>query len=284
MREEHLRYLLAVALVVVAGYGVYIAISEQASESPAAESAATTPTPTPVPTTEAPPEKLAPGLTDEGVVDPWNLSHAHANALLNTSFSRYTATVRWSSDGRYATQVTSHVRVASGGYPMHFARNVTGDDPGVNLVSADVEVWREGNVSYVRTTANGTTNYQRTTPSRDLYSGPVTGWDDIYSLFSAVNTTTVERIERDGTTLYRVVSTSQPESDQFRGSRSNYSLSALVDSSGLVHRYRVSYDLHEDDRTLHLSRTGRLSAVGSTTVERPAWVEEAENATAGRGS
>lgn len=284
MREEHLRYILAAALVVVAGYGVHLAVTEQAGGPPAGQSPATTPTPTPVPTTETPPEQLAPGLTWDGVVDPWNLSHAHANALLDTSFSTSAVIVRWSSDDRYATQATSHVRVAAGGSPMHFARNVTGDDPGPNQVAADVEVWREGDVSYVKTTSNDATNYHRTTPSRDLYSGPVTAWDAIYSLFAGVNTTTVERVERDGTTLYRVVSTSQPESDRFGRSRSNYSLSALVDSSGLVHRYRVSSDVHEDDRTLHLSWTWRLSAVGSTTVEQPPWVEEAKNATADRGS
>lgn len=281
MREAHLRYLLAAALVVVAGYGVYSAAPQQAGESPA-ESAAT-PTATPPGTaTTAPPEQLAPGLTDEGVVDSWALSHAHANVLLNASFSVSSVETRWASDGSHRSRSAGYVQVTEGGTPLYFARDISGDDRGPSELDADVELWREENVSYARFVSENGTSYRESTPTQDILSGPITGWDAIYTLFTGTNTTTVERVERNATTLYRVVSTSQPRPGLSTRERSNYSLSALIDPSGLVHRYRVTYDAHEDGRTLHVARTWRLSSVGSTTVEQPGWLDEARNATAER--
>lgn len=283
MREAHLRYFLAAALVVVAGYGVYSAAPQQAGESPA-ESAATTPTATPPGTaTTAPPEQLAPGLTDEGVVDSWALSHAHANVLLNASFSVSSVETRWTSDGSRRVVATGTTRVAEGGTPLYFAREVAGDDPGPTVIDADIELWRTENVSYTRFVSENGTSYRESTSTQDILSEPATAWDGIYTLFVGVNTTTVERVERNATTLYRVVSTSQPRPGLSTRERSNYSLSALIDPSGLVHRYRVTYDAHEDGRTLHVTRTWRLSGVGSTTVEQPGWLDEARNATASSG-
>lgn len=279
MREAHLRYLLAAALVVVAGYGVYTA-APQGGESPAV-STPPTGTPTPVLTTEGPSDVLAPGLTWEGVVDPWNLSHAHANVLSNTSYSTSSASVRWTTNGSYASRSVGYVRVAEGGRPFH-ARFGSAGDERTGRFEPDVEIWAETNTSYVRYGSGNGTHYRKTGASQDPFRGSVTNWDTIYSRFSGVNTTTVEEIAQNGTIRYRVVSTSQPAPKLFSHRRSNYSLSTLVGPDGLVYRYQESFDLHGGDRTIHVTQTWRLSNVGSTTVSEPGWVETARNATAGQ--
>ena len=276
MRETHLRYLLAAALVVVAGYGVYTA-APQSGDS--LRSTGTTPvgTPTqpiPISTTAKPSEQLAPGVTWNGVVDPWNLSHAHANTLLNNSFRISTVETQWTSSGSNSSRSMGYVRAEAGGSPLHSTFEVSAD--------AELEIWREANASYTRYDSGNETKFRRAPRANDRLAGPITSWDAIYTLFASVNTTTVEQVNRNGTVRYRVVSTSQPPQELFTNRRSNYSLSALVAPNGLVYRYQEIYDLHSGGRTLHVSRTWRLSNLGSTTVTEPAWVDEARNATTSR--
>lgn len=283
MREAHLRYLLVAALVVVAGYGLHVALSEQPGESPV-DAAATTPTRTPTPTTTESAEELAPGLTDEGVTDASNLSDAHTNRLRNTSYTVVAVQTTWNENRSIYWTVDSHARVSTGGSPVHFVWNTSGVPPDPSTFGSDVAIWHNDTHSFTRyVDRNGTANYSRSAPEQDMLGSTPGRGAFIRSIFGAVNTTVVERIDHDETTLYRVVSTSQPRWELVSDRpRSNYTLSALVDSSGLVHRYQVSYDVHVDDSTHHVSRTWRLSAVGSTTADQPVWIDEAKNATAER--
>lgn len=282
MREAHLRYLLAAALVAVAGYGVYSAAPQQTGEVPVASAATTTQTP--VPTTTGPPEQLAPGLTRDGVTDASTLAGAHADQVRNDSYTVVVAGTTWNANRSVYWRVDSYARVGAGGSPVLFVWNTSGVPPDVSTLRSDIAIWHNDTQSFARhVDANGTAHYHRSAPERDVLGSTPGRGPAIRSLFGAVNTTVVERIERNDTTLYRVVSTAQPRSMVSDRPRSNYSLSALVDSSGLVHRYRVSYDVHEDGRTLHRSRTWRLSAIGTTTVGEPAWLDDAVNATANRG-
>lgn len=280
MREVHLRYLLAAALVVVAGYGVYTATPQGADESPAAS--ATTPTRTPAPTTTESPEQLAPGLTD-GDVDAWTLSHAHADALSNTSFTvASTRTIR-DANGTLRLHDSYTHRIAAGGWPSRVTSNTTANrarDLGY-VGYHDVESWNNDTVSlFAITRENGSTIYQRR-GAREVGSD-ATRWSDLYQLLGTVNATVVDRIETDGTTRYVVVSTSQPDPQAFRYPRTNVTVMAVVDEQGLVHRYTTSYDTYRSDEWVHVTRTVRFLAIGRTTVEKPPWFDEALNATADR--
>lgn len=283
MREAHLRYLLAAALVVVAGYGVYTA-APQAGES-SAPSATTAPTPTAVPTTEEPAEKLAPGLTSEGVTDVWALSSAHANQLRNTSYTAVSVGSTWNDNRSFVWNVYATTQASHANSSVYFTRNVSGTTSPTGGLGRNVVLWHNDTHSFTRyVRQNGTVTYRQTTPTQDLLRGNPATESFVAPLFGSTNTTIVERIERNGTTLYRVISTSQPESETAAGiDRSNHSVSALVDSSGLVHRYQLSYDIHQAaDSTLHISRTWRLTGVGSTTVTKPEWVDEARKETTSR--
>lgn len=283
MREAHLRYLLAVALVVVAGYGVYIAISEQAGESPAAESAATTPTRTPAPTTTGTPsEELAPGVTRDSV-DAWTLSHAHRERLQDASFTvASTRTIR-DANGTLRLQASTTHRIAAGGWPSRVTSNVTANRAReLGYVGhSDVDVWQNDTISlFAVTLENGSTIYQRR--GAHEVTRDATHWSDLYQLLGTVNTTVVERIDTNGTTRYVVASTSQPDSRVFRTPRANVTLIAVVDEDGLVRRYTVSYDTSRDDEWIHVTRTVRFLAIGRTTVEKPPWFDDAMDATANR--
>ena len=55
---------------------------------------------------------------------------------------------------------------------------------------------------------------------------------------------------------------------------------ALVDENGVVREYRVAYTATLGENTSRIERTVQFTALGETTVERPAWVAEETNATA----
>jgi hypothetical protein len=282
MREAHLRYLLAVALVVVAGYGVHLAISEQAGESPA-ESAATTPTRTPAPTTTETPGELAPGLTRDGV-DAWTLSQAHRERLRDTSFTvASTRTIR-DANGTLRLHGSYTHRIAAGGWPSRMTSNTTATRIRELGYAGyyDVESWNNDTVAlFAITRENGSTIYQRR-GAHEVASG-ATHWSDLYQLLGTVNTTVVDRLETNGTTRYVVVATSQPDSRVFGTPRANVTVTVVVDEEGLAHRYTASYDTYRNDEWIHVTRTVRFLAIGRTTVEKPTWFDDAMNATTSSG-
>jgi len=48
-----------------------------------------------------------------------------------------------------------------------------------------------------------------------------------------------------------------------------------VDSKGVVHTVRMTQQTTIDDQPVILSRTVHVTDLGNTTVERPAWYQEA---------
>jgi hypothetical protein len=105
----------------------------------------------------------------------------------------------------------------------------------------------------------------------------------IFVLFSALNTT-VEGVgdREEGSADYRVESTGVRNpgtlASQLRvESVENVSLTALVSEEGLVREYYLEYTATLGENTSRVERTVQFTALGETSVERPAWYDEATN-------
>ena len=222
-------------------------------------------------TTRAPGE-LPPGMTHGGIRDPWRLAQAHAAVLRNTSYTVTSASTNWFPNGTLATQQAMTSRSGANGTRSASVRMLSG--PGLSSPEnlARYDAWTNGSAAYVRTElTNGTVEYARW-PGFPTVRDP-TGRDTLYGLYATYEFTVADQFERGGTTYYRLVSTEL--GPNATTPFSNASVSILLDERGVVREYHVSGEKTAGSETFLVDRTVRFSALGNTTVGRPAWLDEA---------
>lgn len=164
-----------------------------------AEPSTETLTPVPVPAddrrTTAPPataaERLAPGVTAEGVVEPFALADAHVVGVRAASYTvERTTSVRY-PNGSLRTRETTNASVAAGGARYSLARTVTGPAaPQVQSPPGRFEIWTDGerflSAFFPR---DGDTEYARIAPDRYLgqrgYYDPPPDRGSLLALLSA---------------------------------------------------------------------------------------------------
>jgi len=103
--------------------------------------------------------------------------------------------------------------------------------------------------------------------------------DRIEKLFNTIETRVTGRTTSNGTTLYRVVGTNATNpvalgSATLQNPR-NVTFRAVVTSQGVIREHRVSYTATTNDGPVRVDRRVRYTDIGNTTIERPAWYEEA---------
>lgn len=244
-------------------------------------------TPAPVPTatpTGTPLPQFAPGLAPSGVVGVFELSEAHASTLRRTNYTfRFEKTVRAPNGTRYGREA-GVVRVdRRGGFRARV--DVSGSEARFGPEAAGhVDRWSDGERYAVAVTANGSTRYGYVPP--DSYNHRrtrvATATERMFLVLAAVDTRFAGRVERNGTTLYRVEATGVPRPDRLATAESirdprNVSFTALVDGRGVVREYRLSYRATDPfpDRAVVIERSVRHGRFGETAVERPTWLPEA---------
>ena len=244
---------------------------------------AATVTPVAVPETTATPRhpgRLAPGVTDEGVVDPGRLVRTHEARLSATTYTVNQTLVRRDDNGTVRSRYVTRARFAA--EPGRFRAVVRqADRENGTLVVRYDERFGDGDRAYAaEDTGNGTEYRLMRYPGggpRDpegVYFRNLTNRDAIGRLFTLADTEPVGTFTEDGTRFVRLRS---PEPTAIPPLR-NVTLTATVSERGVVRSYRVEYDVTRDGAvatTVAVSYTG----VGTTTVERPAWVDRV-NATA----
>lgn len=244
-------------------------------------------TPAPLPETPTPQRPV----TIDGIQSPTDLANAHA-AHLNASYTLgVTQTVR-DDHGTFAVRRELTIKVDPPD-TYHVILTVTG--PLVNDLldtpHARTEFWSDGDQLLRRYSTNRETRYDTGAPSHDpaiVLSGNLEYWitmallnqppsGDIYRLFTVMEPGIEETRKRGGfvvqsseatneTMKSRVVAIGSPESLEFR---------ALVDNRGLVYRYRLKYHTRRGTDRLQVIRSVRVTDVGTTTVDPPAWYREA---------
>ena len=284
MERSTVTILVFVSLMPVAGCGMPFSDGNGGTTAP-------TVTPAPVPTDEPTPTavpQLAPGLTSEGVTDPFALAEAHASVLDGTAYTvRTNLTVRHANGSIYMRQSTDALLAAN-----RTRYSVVGDFAGARIGGGQATVATYSNgerVFEARTTANNTSYHVVRVPERESASPRgilpegLVGDEQIYSLFTAVETRVLDETTRNGTTRYRIVGANvsgEADLGSRYGDPRNVTARATIDSRGLVREYRLRYEGTVSGTNVTVVRRVRYTNVGSTTVERPPWYEVAvRNAT-----
>lgn len=255
-----------------------------------------TPTPTVTPAdvpTDSPTatsaRELAPGLTADGIEDPWALAAAHDDALSNTSHVERVVERTRDVDGTERGRVNTTTYAEPERGRSHSVAVPTGD-PAQSAFAADrVEFYREGERRFVALTRGNETEYL-------ALGDPDVGRSmRLFLLFSSVETRVEGTVTRNDTELYRVRGDELRHPDQFPAAVElddgdeirNVTVRALVDQWGLVHEYEYAYTVVRDGEERRLSRHVEYLALGRTMVERPDWygtaVNATDNATTGAG-
>lgn len=248
--------LLLVALVATAGCsGPFAGSTPSGTE---------TVTPAPVPEEPPPTDRdgeLAPGLTDDGVVDAARLVGAHTEALIDTSYTARLSTTRTAPNGTLRERYDRAVRVAA---PDRFRYVLTVETPDLERRT---DRWRSGERAYEAVTENGNTTYR----SMDRPSVPtLLSREGLFRLFRLIPSRVTDTRTVDGTTTYRIVG-----GPGDLPPLTNVSYVANVTDRGLITSYRVTYTLDREDDPRHVTVEATVTGVGDTTVDRPVWYDEA---------
>jgi len=224
-------------------------------------------------------DRLAPGLTADGVTDATALAAAHVDALDGVPFTVRQNVTERTADGSLLLSTTTRAAVGPDRQRYRFARTSTEILDGERRVLRTVR-FADGEVVHERIILRGGTDQQilrdRTENLSSLPAGLPTRLRDqtgVARIFDGVETTVAGQTERNGTVVYRVESTgiADPESTDLR----NASLVAFVTERGLVQEYRLSYVTERVGvGPVHVFSTARFTDVGTTEIRRPSWVTD----------
>ena len=234
------------------------------------------PTPTPVP-------QLAPGLKGTDVTDPFTLAEAHASVLNGSSYTLHrNLTVRY-ANGTIYTQQTLDAQLAANRTRYYLVGNYSGVP--VNGEQVTVKTYSDGERVLEARIVNGDRTYntihipgQESAAAREVLPANLVGDEQIYSLFSAVETRVLNETTLNGTKRYRIIAANVSGEANFRnqyGDPQNATASARIDSRGFVREYSYRYNGTVDEADVTVINRVQYTEIGSTTVERPPWYDTA---------
>lgn len=223
-----------------------------------------TDTPTPTPAVLSP-DRLPPGVTAEGLVDPAALAAAHRQAV-GDSYTVWMDIYRPRGGDPAAPQIQRDVDVFVEGDRYLLVATVVSTD-GRRTV---LQVYRDGGTWYVADAGRNGTTYRRVVegPAPHLAPAPSTLRESIVSRYLPADRTELTgTVAEDGRTLYRLVGVGGgPEWAR------NYTATALVDSQGFVRSLRVEYRTPESEGGSPVRFTASYDRVGRTSADPPPWV------------
>lgn len=245
------------------------------------------PTAAPVPTTD-PSTVLAPGVTVRGVEDPVALATAHAAVLRGTSVTVHLEESRRDANGslRWRRSATQRIDATGPEVRTSHVGEFEGSTRDAGLTAdfvrfpdaTHVERYSVGEHAYHRyRLRSGETWYVSGPYPADRLVDP-----GLVPLFWAVDTRVTGHERCGGRTCYRLEGGEVADRTTLgrvfvRGPSldlRDVSVVALLDARGLVHEYHLTYTLIEaDGSVVDGSESVRFTAVGTTTVDRPAWYE-----------
>jgi hypothetical protein len=164
-------------------------------------------------------------------------------------------------------------------------RAVTYAGPDATYEAERIVTWRNRSHYIVALTDEGETEYDARVSSghgQRLYSvyETVPGSQLLVGLFRSLGTETVGRTANGS---YRIRATGVTDRDRLEQvlrepAVRKVSFEATVRPDGLLRSYELRYETDREYGTVGVTRRFRHERVGSTTVERPTWFDEALNA------
>ncbi|WP_312910082.1 hypothetical protein [Natronosalvus caseinilyticus] len=214
-------------------------------------------------------DELLPGLTSEGVTSPHDVGTAHADILVERSFTLEQTVTWYHPNGSIVRRSSSNATAEAGG-PMvgHEYVEPLHDDFVIRQ-----DVWR-ANETYVRShRPDGSVRYDRfdAFPSRFLGAGT------IRQGLGSMENVTVSRATIEDDTYYVLEST---DPDTRVHDTENASMRMIVHEDGYVRAFRLEHEV-EHEETLTVVNDLSTNRVGDPdlNVTAPEWVEDARAAT-----
>ena len=248
-------------------------------------------TPAPVPDDATPTadraQRLAPGVTADGVVAPARLVGAHVAALRGRSFATMHRSASYVANGSLRSEVLTRGLVNDGHRRLFVVRRASGPLVRSIGLSGRVEQYVAGPTTVRRTVRDGAVRYSSGRRDPGAVTGSVLLPDLVAgsTLSIALDGMTFGVTPLDGptnATRYRLVATEVTDPETLVGlagaDARNATFTATVTADGLVSWFRLSYTADRGDGPITVVRTVAFEDVGATTVERPSWYA---NATAG---
>lgn len=216
----------------------------------------------------------APGISNDGTVDPSRVIDAHEASLRNRSYTIRERLVVTYANGSKRGVRTSIQRIGSEKRRYLYVMNQTGEFPWSIPPYPDMRAWSNGNRTYVQLIKYDGTEYYSNRAERAPVRGNVFDTPFIFRRYlSAVNKTTVVPTTENGWQAYRV-------SWNNSNTSSTFSLRLMINSFGLIYRFRVSYQVNSVQWDGAVTREFWITDIGETEFDRPSWVSAARNASA----
>lgn len=208
-----------------------------------------------------------PGVDETGVSDVDALMAAHDSALNGTP-----ATV----------DVRFHLTVDGTGQNVSLrGKTVPGAERGwmrIELSDGVGTYYTEDGTTYYREIVNDTARYGTTTDVSAIPERPRFGADErVRTAVESAEWEPVGTVERDGRTLveFRATSVDPPDVNTTGDTTVSSDGRLLVDADGVVHHVEVATTVDDERGTVRYGLTVTLSDVGSTSIERPDWFDNA---------
>lgn len=289
MNVSPYRSILCLALVVLAGCA-------SAGTGPATPPPVT---PAPVPSPEPTTTGLAPGIQPNEITADV-LAEAHAARLQNTSFTRWEEmTVRY-PNGQVRTKVKRFVQSDPAEDRSYIVVDTSGETTAQQTGVTRWEVFL-GNRSFTAITYGNTSGPSVIRPANTRRTASDGGYDrllnrltsgsDVRFAFGQVESGDVVVTPAVDVVAYvvevktkptqSVTDRQGPNAGNHGSSPSirNASLEAIVTRSGVVRRFRFSYQTTIGDTTVTVTRSVAYVSIGTTTVKQPDWYDDALNRT-----
>lgn len=236
---------------------------------------------TPRPST--PEDRLASGLAESGVFDPFALAGAHRSALANRS---YTKTTRATLSGPNGTlrSVTREMRVAAGGRRYHLVET-SASDPAypVRSFAPRLEIWYDDGPALFRVGTGENVTYRvGMTGTLGGPVGDISGHDRLVGLYGTVDRWRVTAGAED---TWILESREPPDADVLQvpvlvEEPRDPRLQVVVTTEGRVVSHRLTYEANFEGTPVAVTRRVQFTNVGETVVDQPAWYDEARSETA----
>ncbi|KTG09139.1 hypothetical protein AUR64_15190 [Haloprofundus marisrubri] len=239
----------------------------------------TTPTPPSENRTNDSAKWLTPGLTSAGVENAETLARTHRDALRSQSRTTTLTRTYRAENGTAVANTSSVTRAAAGRGGQLVESEASGPARSrVAYFSDSTVVWYDSSTSELATRTesdSGEIRYSYRQGNRERLPTPDgTYTERLYEVFSSTNLTVAP--ETVDSSVHRLEgSTSQLRLDGEQ--LSNVTFTARVDYTGVVRSYELRYETDRGGLPVRVVERFRVSDVGSTDVERPDWVETAEN-------
>lgn len=235
-------------------------------------------TPVPVPTDR---DRYPPGVSEDVVVGS-ALASAHARSLATTNYTlvsrqRVTANSTVLERSVHVRSVAANGTVYGGQFRQY--------DRTSRVPTTRVDYWSNGTIVAVR--YSDQINHPRLVRWNIHGHGPITDLTNEWRVHATAEAVALRVVERTGNGGVVIVGRRFSDPDRlitpvFVENPRNVSARLRVTNGGIVVFQRLEYDARRGTQSVHVSRETRVTAVGSTTVERPTWVDNTTARSEGR--